>query len=139
MSELSQTTIAADKIVASAEVAAAALSAQTAVDAALKLDAAAIAKALRLEEIKQENSARSLEYYKSFLLPLLLGLFASLPPTVAALTAGMVMWASLGERIDRYHGEVNHLKDELVASVKKSSHAEGVVQGKAEEQAQEKK
>lgn len=112
--------------------AATAIKEQAAIASALKLDEAAIAKALLLEEIRKENAIRSNDYYKSFLLPMLLGLFASLPPTIGALAAGIVMWLSLQSKVDKYHGEVNHMKDELVASVRQASRAEGVIEGKAQ-------
>lgn len=140
--------IAAEKVKATADVVAAALDTQTTVAAAATLDAAAIAKILRLEELRNERELRSLEYYKSFLLPMLMGLFASLPPTIGALAAGVVMWLSVTSKIEtsdlntttqigEVHREiktvehsVNSMKDELVESVRKESRAAGVLEGK---------
>jgi len=134
-------TIAADQVKATADVVAAALGTQTAVAAAATLDAAAIAKVLRVEELRNERETRSLEYYKSFLLPMLMGLFASLPPTIGALAAGVVMWLSVTAKIEtseistktqigEVHKEINSRMTEMLEEARKSSRAAGVLEGK---------
>jgi len=56
-------------------------------------------------------------------------MIVAVPPTLTAL-AGAILGIINRQKIHEVHGEINSRMEELLALAKKSSHAEGVIEGK---------
>lgn len=79
------------------------------------------ANTLALEKVAADDRRNLRDLIKAVILALVIGL----PAIIGACGAIYTSW-----RIDKVAHEVNSMKDELVESVRSSSHAEGVLEGK---------